>query len=91
MQSIISKDNKCYICGNPNNLETHHCIFGSKRRLADEDGLTVKLCFKCHHNLHHNVKYKPIQEELKQKAQECWEAKYGTRGMFIVRYGRNYL
>lgn len=39
----------CFFCGTPVNDVVHHLIFGSaNRRKADEDGLTVHICDKCH-------------------------------------------
>ena len=92
MRSIITNSKACYICGKEG-TETHHCIFGSKRKLADEDGLTVRLCRDCHTAVHSSIKDfdKWMQKALKKVAQEKWEEKYGTREEFIQRYGRNYL
>lgn len=93
MKSIITNSNTCYICGTTRNLHTHHCIFGSKRKLADEDGLVVKLCATCHHAIHtaSNDFDLSMQRSLKKIAQEKWEEKKGTREEFINRYGKNYL
>ena len=93
MKSIISNSNSCYICGRIDSLTVHHCIFGSKRKLADEDGLTVKLCASCHEAIQHptNKFDQSMQNALKKIAQEKWEEKYGTREDFIRRYKKSYL
>lgn len=93
MKSIISSAHGCYICGKVGDLETHHCIFGSKRKKADEDGLTVRLCASCHHAIHNptNKFDQSMQNGLKKIAQERWEATYGSREDFVNRYGKNYL
>ena len=94
MKSIIDNSNSCYICGKTADLEVHHCIFGTgKRKKADEDGLTVKLCHTCHQAIHSptNNFDRTIQESLKKVAQRRWEDKYGSRADFVKRYGRNYL
>ena len=92
MKSVITNSSACYLCGKPG-TETHHCIFGSKRKLADKDGLTVRLCHSCHDAIHHSPKEfdQQMQRALKKIAQEKWEEKYGSREEFIKRYGKNYL
>lgn len=95
--SIINNENRCRICGDTTLLHEHHVIFGSKRHLADEDGLVVWLCPNCHHKVHNDTKFKPLgkditwQKYLKQEGQECWERVYGNRDKFIERYGESYL
>lgn len=70
--------------------ETHHMIFGTaKRKLADEDGLTVNLCHLHHMLLHQRGDHK---EELQKLAQETWMNHYGKSvDDFITRYGKSYL
>lgn len=95
MKSIIPGDNEfCYLCKkrgieNRGN-EVHHMIFGTaKRKLADEDGLTVHLCSLHHRMLHDAGNYK---RELQELAQETWMNHYGrTKEDFIKRYGISYL
>lgn len=88
MESIICKRRECYVCGGRGD-ELHHCIHGSNRKLADDDGLTVWLCRECHHRLHSLGEY---DNDLKKIAQAAWEAgKEEARHAFIRRYGRNYL
>lgn len=53
----------CIICGRPN-PEEHHCVFGnSKRRLADQDNLTMPLC-KAHHEMIHNQKEMQVMSHI---------------------------
>ena len=60
---------KCYICGRTAE-HTHHLIYGrGKRKISDQEKLTVALCNKCHW-LIHNRHYK--DKELKAMAQETW-------------------
>ena len=95
MRSIIPEDNEfCYLCNkmglqNRGN-EVHHMIFGTaKRKLADQDGLTVHLCSLHHRLLHDHGDHK---EELQKLAQEMWQIHYQkTTEDFIARYGKNYL
>ena len=95
MESIIPGDDKyCYLCKQrgltSRGYEVHHMIFGTgKRRLADEDGLTVHLCSLHHRMLHDRGDYK---RELQELAQETWMNHYnGTKEDFIRRYGISYL
>lgn len=65
-------------------------IFGTaKRKLADQDGLTVHLCHYHHFTLHRHGMHK---EELQQLAEKTWLEHYNKSiEDFIQRYGRNYL
>lgn len=90
MKSIISDEEKCFLCGQTYGLETHHCIHGSgRRRIADQDGLTVRLCHVCHRNLHDHGFF---DRDLQMIAERAW-IKYngGTIESFRARYGKNYL
>lgn len=87
MQSIIQSSRECYLCGRSDSLHLHHCIHGSNRKLADQDGLTVFLCVECHTNLHQRGWH---DRELKQLAEEAWISRYGTRDDFRRRYGKSY-
>lgn len=70
--------------------DTHHCISGTaNRKLADEDGLTVRLCRRCHDRLHSNGEYK---KELQIIAEQKWLEYYDKIVEdFIDRYGKNFL
>lgn len=91
MKSIIHVDNTdcCFLCGQYA-TETHHCIHGTaNRKLADQDGLTVRLCSRCHRNLHDKG---TLDKELQRIAQQKWmEINGKTLDEFIRRYGRSYL
>ena len=88
MKSIIHDHNDCYICGQYA-TDTHHCLHGSMRKRADADGLTVRLCHRCHMNLHDKGTF---DRELQKLAQERWQEYYGkTTDEFIKTYGKSYL
>lgn len=89
-ESIIQpRGNKCYICGKYTDLQTHHVLHGtSMRKKADEDGLTVKLCIRCHADLHDKGDSDRL---LQQVGQYFWEQNYGTRDQFRSRYGKSFL
>lgn len=88
---MISKSKTCWICETNLNLHRHHCIFGTKRKLADEDGLIVYLCVNCHRQVHDNPNWLYWKNEFKKIAQRYYEKNIGTREQFIERYKENYL
>jgi hypothetical protein len=70
--------------------DVHHMLFGTgKRKLADEDGLTVHLCRLHHTILHDRGDYK---EMLQKEAQMEWQKHYHkSKEDFIARYGKSYI
>lgn len=92
-KSIISNEQKCFICETPLNLHRHHIFYGTaNRKLSEEYGCWVYLC-ENHHNwsnkgVHFN---KELDRYLKRICQIKWEKRYGTREDFIRIFGRNYL
>lgn len=83
---MIGSNDRCFICGSMQTLETHHCLHGIRRKMADKYGLTVRLCRSCHMNVHDhgiNDKY------LEQTAQVVFEAKHGHQKWMDV-FGKNY-
>jgi len=91
--SIISKLDHCEICGTTLNLHTHEVFYGSaNRRKSINDGMVVTLCAKHHNTSKSGVHFhKELDQSLKVKGQLVWEENYGTREMFIRRYGRSYI
>ena len=91
MESIVHTTNKelCFFCGQWA-TDLHHCIHGTaNRKLADQDGLTVRLCRRCHMNLHDKG---TCDRELQKIAQQKWMEHNGkTADDFIKRYGKSYL
>lgn len=83
------EDNLCYICY-AWATDTHHIFGGSKshRDRSTEDGMTVRLCRKCHSMLH-DTGIGMIQ--LRMAGQKRWEEVHGTREEFRERYGKSYL
>lgn len=39
MDSIITGEKKCYVCGAETNLHCHHIFMGANRRVSEENGL----------------------------------------------------
>lgn len=96
MKSIVCNQNikYCSVCGEKNNLHLHHIIFGKNRKKADEDGLTIWLCYNHHEGTNgvHGKNGHDLDIKLKQQAEKCWLEYYNkTIEDFIKRYGKNYL
>lgn len=94
MKSIMQFEKECYVCKDKNNLHLHHTMFGKNRKKADEDGLTVYLCYEHHEGTNgvHGKNGKLLNEKLKRIAQKRWLEYYNrTTDEWIKRYGRNYL
>ena len=94
MKSIIDSEKKCYVCGVTVNLHLHHIMFGRNRKKADEDGLTVYLCYEHHEGTNgvHGYNGHNLDLELKKIAEKRWCYFYNkTTEQFIKRYGKNYL
>lgn len=96
-KSIMDKRSGCWHCGtfgsDVNPLETHHCWHGTaNRKIADWDGLTVKLCRVCHRRVHSD---READLKLMQAAELAWLSHYKKQGKgledFIKRYGKNVL
>ena len=76
----------CLICGTPS-TDPHHCLSGSDRRHADEDGLVIPVCRACHRFIHDNPKALTMSKIIGQLAYE----KEHTRDEFRARYRHSYL
>ena len=93
-KSIINNKKICYVCGTNNNLHYHHIIFGKNRKKADEDGLTVYLCYSHHEGTYgvHGKYGNELDKKLKIIAEKRWCEYYNkTKEDFRERYYRNYL
>lgn len=94
-RSIIDGSNYCYICSRYKMRyvlasDTHHIFGAANRNKSDEDGLTVRLCRRCHSQVHDtsNIFY----HELHRIGEQAWLDHYHkTIQDFILRYGKNYI
>lgn len=94
MKSIIQDNKCCYVCGRKSNLHSHHIFFGKNRKKADEDGLTVYLCYDHHEGTNgvHGKNGHELDLMLKETAEYCWLANHNKdKNEFIKRYGKNYV
>lgn len=94
MDSIMQDDNYCYLHRKYLGLlvqatDSHHCLGGNKRKLAEQDGLKVNLCRECHRKLHDNLWH---FRDLQQEAEQRW-LDYNNASIedFIKRYGKNFI
>ena len=94
-KSIMQEDSEyCYIHMKYLGLyvkatDEHHCQHGNKRQYADDDGLTIFLCRKCHSLLHD----KGIHDlDMQKESEKVWLTYYNkTIPDWIKRYDMNYL
>ena len=90
--SIIQKGKYCYITGAKTNLDSHHVLKGSRRKLSEKYGLKVWLTHDVHMALHdHRKPYETLENDLKAIAQEAFEKNGGTREEFMEIFGCSYL
>lgn len=90
-KSIISNEKQCYVCGSKYNLHYHHIMFGKNRKLADEDGLTIYLCYEHHEGTNgvHGKNGHELDIKFKKMAVKVWCEYYNkTEEDFRKRYGK---
>lgn len=87
-KSIIpgDREDRCFLCGS-RAQHVHHCLHGIRRKKADQYGLTVHLCFRCHQRLHDLGENDLI---LEQVAERIFVREYGFE-LFMREFGKNYL
>lgn len=91
----------CFFCGTPCVNGEHHLIFGIGRKYAEEDGLKVPICDRCHttgevkERIHDNPMAEKLSKYLGQAFYERNECAKGAtideaREKFRKRYGRSF-
>lgn len=95
MKSIMQIKKECFECMTYSNLEEHHIFFGSaNRKLSEQDGLKVWLCYNHHRGTNgvHGKNGHTLDEYLKSIAQITYMQKNNkTKEDFIKRYGKSYI
>lgn len=95
MESIISTERRCHVCGREKDLELHHIFFGvSNRPLSTKWGLTCYLCHECHQGRWgvHGYDGYELNTSLKKEAQKKWMEYFGkTKEDFISIFGKSYI
>lgn len=90
--SIIQTEKRCYATGVTSNLDCHHVLKGSRRKLSEKYGLKVWLEHTVHMQMHdHTPPYETLENDLKLIAQQAFEDNGGTREEFMKIFGCNYL
>ena len=76
---ITEYEKLCALCGAPAECR-HHLIYGSRRALADKDGLLLPLCNDCHNlaiSPQERIHGNPVAEKLsKIIGQLQWESEH---------------
>lgn len=91
-ESLLSKERKCWVCGNTRALHKHHIYMGPNRTQSEYWGCWVYLCPE-----HHNKSNKGVHSNhdldviLKKTCQREWEKKNGSTERFRAIFGRSYL
>lgn len=86
----------CILCGKPR-TDIHHLVFGNaKRKLADQDGLTMPLCVSCHEMMHNPKEMQVMSHICGQLLYERNKCAIGmspeeARENFRKRYSISYL
>ena len=83
----------CFLCGNYEDLETHHIFQGALRKKATKYKLTVRICPWCHqydadsaHRSYEVRKYLRKWAQMKAMREQGWSVE-----QFVIEFGRNYL
>lgn len=90
--SVFTDDMDTCIFTGSNVVERHHVFSSVYRKKSEKYGFIVPLRPDYHPNgVHAGKNAKEIDTQLKQMAQEYWEAHYGSREDFRREFGRSYL
>lgn len=87
-------DRRCFICGGSDRVELHHIFGAANRAKADDDGLTVFLCARCHREARYSAHQSAeVAQMLHAIGELMWLRANPTASVwdFARRYGRNYL
>lgn len=91
MDSLMSTDKKCYVCGRDYTLHKHHIFFGANRKHSEKYGCWCWLCAE-HHNMSNRGVHsdKVLDKRLKEECQKRFEKLY-SHEKFMQIFGRNWL
>jgi len=92
MESIISNEKECLLCGTKVGLHKHHIFFGTaNREVSEEYGCWCWLCYKHHNGSSEGVHFnKRFDDRLKKATQKKFMEKYPDKD-FIKIFGKSYL
>ncbi len=91
MNSIMSNEKRCYVCGSQISLHRHHIYAGrANRKNSEEHGCWCWLCIDHHigyNGVHNNSK---LDIRLKKECQKIFEQEH-TREEFRQIFGKSYI
>lgn len=92
LHSVLTADlEHCIITGS-SNIAIHHVFNGPNRTLSEKYGFLVPLRPDWHNMTPYSVHMdQQLDESLKRKAQQYYEAHYGSREQFWQEFGKSYL
>lgn len=91
MKSIVQfGENECFLCGRQTQLEKHHIMAGSNRKLSERYGIWCMLCAPCHRGVDGAQYNADKGKMLKQIAQKAFEEKY-SHEFWMEIFRKNYL
>lgn len=89
MKSILQENEECFFCHTTQGLHVHHCIHGNaNRKIADQEGLTVNLCHRCHSRVHDSDREMDLV--LIKTAQRAYESRH-SREEWMALFSHNWL
>ena len=92
MESIMSAEKECLLCGTKVGLHKHHIFFGTaNREISEEYGCWCWLCYYHHNGSSDGVHFnKEFDKRLKKATQLKFMERYPDKD-FIKIFGRSYL
>jgi hypothetical protein len=81
--------NKCWVCGTTQNLESHHCFGGCRRKTSEIYGLKIWLC-QYHHQVVTDEKDKELVIQIHRHGQRKFEGEHPELN-FLTVFGKSYL
>lgn len=93
MESIISNEYECLVCGDIRMLHKHHIFYGTaNRKQSEKYGCWCYLCDYHHNKSGNGVHFnRSLDLNLKRHCQKKWEEIHGDREEFIRTFGKSYL
>lgn len=88
-KSVVQEEKKCFLCGTVIGLDPHHAIEGAYHDQAEDYGIWIWLCRKCHRKLHDNeAEMKKIRAIAQKKAMKYYGWKLND---WLFIFGRSFL
>jgi len=94
MDSILNTNkHECFIChANGPMIECHHIYGAANRRLSEDYGLKVYLCYRCHRSKYGVHQNRDLMDKLHRIGQIAYMEHYDqTEDEFRQIFGKSYL